>query len=113
IHGRDVIQDMEIAATEEGRTLGFRVKLLADMGAYWMLNTPRLPILGAWMYHGVYDAQAYQFECTGVFTNKTPTDAYRGAGRPEATYAVERAMDALARRGGTGTGEVRTPSIIL
>jgi aerobic carbon-monoxide dehydrogenase large subunit len=112
IHGRDVIQDMEIAATEEGRTLGFRVKLLADMGAYWMLNTPGIPILGAWLYHGVYDAQAYQFECTGVFTNKTPTDAYRGAGRPEATYAVERAMDALARRVGKDPAEIRELNFI-
>jgi len=60
--------------------------------------TPGIPILGAFLYHGVYDAQAYSFTCTGVFTNKTPTDAYRGAGRPEATYAVERIMDALARR---------------
>jgi aerobic carbon-monoxide dehydrogenase large subunit len=112
IHGRDVIQDMEIAATEEGKTLGFRVKLLADMGAYWMLNTPGIPILGAWLYHGVYDAQAYQFECTGVFTNKTPTDAYRGAGRPEATYAVERAMDALARRVGKDPAEIRELNFI-
>jgi carbon-monoxide dehydrogenase large subunit len=112
IHGRDVIQDMEIAATEEGKTLGFRAKLLADMGAYWMLNTPGIPILGAWLYHGVYDAQAYQFECTGVFTNKTPTDAYRGAGRPEATYAVERAMDALARRVGKDPAEIRELNFI-
>jgi aerobic carbon-monoxide dehydrogenase large subunit len=112
IHGRDVIQDMEIAATEEGKTLGFRAKLLADMGAYWMLNTPGIPILGAWLYHGVYDAQAYQFECTGVFTNKTPTDAYRGAGRPEATYAVERAMDALARRVGKDPAEIREMNFI-
>jgi carbon-monoxide dehydrogenase large subunit len=112
IHGRDVIQDMEIAATEEGKTLGFRAKLYADMGAYWMLNTPGIPILGAWLYHGVYDAQAYQFECVGVFTNKVPTDAYRGAGRPEATYAVERAMDALARRVGKDPAELRELNFI-
>jgi aerobic carbon-monoxide dehydrogenase large subunit len=112
IHGRDVIQDMEIAATEEGKTLGFRAKLYADMGAYWMLNTPGIPILGAWLYHGVYDAQAYQFECTGVFTNKVPTDAYRGAGRPEATYAVERAMDELARRVGKDPAEIRELNFI-
>jgi carbon-monoxide dehydrogenase large subunit len=112
IHGRDVIQDMEIAATEEGKTLGFRVKLYADFGAYMQLVTPGIPILGAWLYHGVYDAQAYQFECTGVFTNKTPTDAYRGAGRPEATYAVERAMDALARRVGKDPAEIRELNFI-
>jgi aerobic carbon-monoxide dehydrogenase large subunit len=107
IHGRDVIQDMEVAATEEGKLLGVRVKLLADMGAYLQLVTPGIPILGAFLYHGVYSAQAYSFECTGVFTNKTPTDAYRGAGRPEATYAIERIMDALARRVGKDPVEIR------
>ena len=107
IHGRSVIQDMEVAATEEGKTLGFRVKLQADMGAYMQLVTPGIPILGAFLYHGVYDAQAYSFECTSVFTNKTPTDAYRGAGRPEATYAVERIMDALARKVGKDPAELR------
>jgi carbon-monoxide dehydrogenase large subunit len=112
IHGRDVIQDMEVAATEEGKTLGFRVKLYADFGAYLQLVTPGIPILGAWLYHGVYDAQAYGFEATGVFTNKTPTDAYRGAGRPEATYAVERVMDALARRVGKDPAEIREMNFI-
>jgi carbon-monoxide dehydrogenase large subunit len=112
IHGRGVIQDMEIAATEEGKTLGFRVKLLADMGAYLQLVAPGIPLLGAWLYHGVYDAEAYRFEATGVFTNRTPTDAYRGAGRPEATYAVERAMDALARRVGKDPVEIRRMNFI-
>lgn len=107
IHGRSVIQDMEVAATEEGKTLGFRVKLQADMGAYMQLVTPGIPILGAFLYHGVYGAEAYSFECTSVFTNRTPTDAYRGAGRPEATYAVERIMDALARRVGKDPAELR------
>jgi carbon-monoxide dehydrogenase large subunit len=112
IHGRDVIQDMEVAATEDGKTLGFRVKLYADFGAYLQLVTPGIPILGAWLYHGVYEGQAYKFECTGVFTNKTPTDAYRGAGRPEATYAVERIMDALARRVGKDPAEIREMNFI-
>jgi carbon-monoxide dehydrogenase large subunit len=112
IHGRGVIQDMEIAATEEGKTLGFRVKLLADMGAYYQLVSPGIPLLGAWLYHGVYDARAYGFEATGVFTNRTPTDAYRGAGRPEATYAVERTMDALARRVGKDPAEIRRMNFI-
>jgi carbon-monoxide dehydrogenase large subunit len=112
IHGRDVIQDMEVAATEEGKTLGFRVKLYADFGAYMQLVTPGIPILGAWLYHGVYDAQVYAFEATGVFTNKVPTDAYRGAGRPEATYAVERIMDALARRVGKDPAEIRETNFI-
>jgi carbon-monoxide dehydrogenase large subunit len=112
IHGRDVVQDMEVAATEEGKTLGFRVKLYADFGAYLQLVTPGIPILGAWLYHGVYEGQAYSFEANGVFTNKTPTDAYRGAGRPEATYAVERIMDALARRVGKDPAEIREMNFI-
>jgi len=112
IHGRDVIQDMEVAATEEGKTLGFRVKLYADFGAYMQLVTPGIPILGAWLYHGVYEGLAYSFEANGVFTNKTPTDAYRGAGRPEATYAVERVMDALARRVGKDPAEIREMNFI-
>src|SRR5919109_1610164 len=107
IHGRSQIQDMEVAATEEGKVLGFRAKILADMGAYLQLVTPGIPLLGAFLYHGEYGADAYHFECTGVFTNKTPTDAYRGAGRPEATYAVERIMDALARRVGVDPAEIR------
>ncbi|CAN5510197.1 molybdopterin-dependent oxidoreductase [soil metagenome] len=112
IHGRGVIQDMEVAATEEGKTLGFRVKLYADMGAYLQLVTPGIPLLGAWLYHGVYNADAYRFEATGVFTNRTPTDAYRGAGRPEATYAVERVMNTLARRVGKDPAEIRKMNFI-
>ena len=73
-----------------------QVDLLADMGAYLGLVTPGVPILGAFMYNSIYKFPAYQFNCTNVFTNKTWTDAYRGAGRPEATFAIERLMDELA-----------------
>ena len=107
IHGRGQVQDIELAATNEGRILGMRVKLLADMGAYLQLNGPGIPLLGAFMYPGVYTFDAYSFECTGVFTNKTPIDAYRGAGRPEASFAIERIMDALARETGLDPAEVR------
>jgi carbon-monoxide dehydrogenase large subunit len=96
IHGRDQIQDVEIAATRDGRILGLKVDLLADMGAYLQLVTPGIPLLGAFMYPAIYKMDAYSFTCTGVFTTKTPTDAYRGAGRPEATFAIERIMDELA-----------------
>jgi carbon-monoxide dehydrogenase large subunit len=98
IHGRDVVQEMEYAADADGKITAVRVALTAAMGAYLQLVTPGIPILGAWLYAGTYDIPAYSFTCTGVFTNTTPTDAYRGAGRPEATMAVERAMDALARK---------------
>ncbi len=97
-HGRDMIQKIALAATSEGKITAVRVRLEASMGAYLMIITPGTPLLGAWVYGGAYDVQGYDFECTGVFTNQTPTDAYRGAGRPEATYAIERAVDALARR---------------
>jgi aerobic carbon-monoxide dehydrogenase large subunit len=111
-HGRGVIQDMEVAATEEGKLLGVRAHTFADMGAYLMLVTPGIPILGAFLWAGPYTADCYSVEFTGVFTNKTPTDAYRGAGRPEATYAVERIMNALARRVGKDPAEVRRMNFI-
>lgn len=95
-HGRGQIQDIEIAADRTGKLLGLKVDLLADMGAYLMLLTPGIPVLGAFMFPAIYKMDAYSFHCTGVFTTKTPTDAYRGAGRPEATFAIERIMDELA-----------------
>ncbi|WP_431961856.1 xanthine dehydrogenase family protein molybdopterin-binding subunit [Actinacidiphila sp. bgisy160] len=106
-HGRDQIQDLELAATREGRLLGLKVDLLADMGAYLMIVTPGVPLLGAFMFPGIYKMDAYDFTCTGVFTTKTPTDAYRGAGRPEATFAIERMMDELAAELGMDPVEVR------
>jgi len=107
IHGRGQVQDIEVAADAQGKILGMKVKLLADLGAYLQINTPGIPLLGAFMYPGVYTFPAYSFSCTGVFTNKTPTDAYRGAGRPEAAYAVERIMDMLAHEMGLDPAEVR------
>ena len=108
VHGRDQVQDIELAATEEGKILGVRVQARRpSMGAYLQAVTPGIPLLGAWLYCGVYDMQAYDFHCTGVFTTTTPTDAYRGAGRPEATYAIERTIDALARRVGKSAVEIR------
>ena len=80
---------------------------IADMGAYYQLLTPGIPELGGWVYMGPYNPQAYWFEFTGVLTNTTPTDAYRGAGRPEATYVIERAVDAFARKVGKDPAEVR------
>jgi len=112
IHGRGVIHDVELAATNEGKIIGIRVKELADMGAYYQLLTPGIPELGGWVYMGPYDMQAYWYEFTGIVTNATPTDAYRGAGRPEATYVLERAVDALARKVGKDPAEVRRISFV-
>ena len=95
-HGRDQIQRLRLAATSDGHLLALDVDLLANMGAYLMLVTPGVPLLGAFMFNAIYKMDAYRFSCTGVFTTKTPTDAYRGAGRPEATYAIEHLMDDLA-----------------
>jgi aerobic carbon-monoxide dehydrogenase large subunit len=106
-HGRDQIQRIRIAADAEGRLRGLDVDLLADMGAYLMLVTPGVPLLGAFMFNAIYKMDAYRFNCTGVFTTKTPTDAYRGAGRPEATFAIEHIMDDLAAHLGVDPLEVR------
>lgn len=95
-HGRDQIQKLTLAARRDGTVVGLKVELLADMGAYLRLVTPGVPILGAFMFNGIYKFGAYHFSCTNVFTNKVPTDAYRGAGRPEATFGIERIMDELA-----------------
>ena len=95
-HGRDQIQDITITAKRDGTITGLDVHLLADMGAYLRLVGPGVPILGAFMFPAIYKVPAYRFVCDGIFTTKTPTDAYRGAGRPEATYAIERIMDELA-----------------
>ncbi|WP_328979697.1 xanthine dehydrogenase family protein molybdopterin-binding subunit [Streptomyces canus] len=106
-HGRGMIQDVEIAADRDGTLLGLKADLLVDMGAYLMLVTPGIPILGAFMYPGIYKMGSYELNVTGVFTTRTPTDAYRGAGRPEATYAIERIMDELADELGLDPVELR------
>jgi carbon-monoxide dehydrogenase large subunit len=106
-HGRDQIQYIDVAADREGNVKGIRCRILADMGAYLRLISPGIPILGAFMFGGIYKFPAYRFECHGIFTNKVPTDAYRGAGRPEATFAVERIMDELAVELGMDPLELR------
>jgi carbon-monoxide dehydrogenase large subunit len=106
-HGRDQWQQIKIAADRDGRIRGLSVDLLADMGAYLMLVTPGVPLLGAFMFPAIYKMDAYSFRCTGVFTTKMPTDAYRGAGRPEATFAIERIMDELATELGIEPLELR------
>src|SRR3954463_801988 len=106
-HGRDQIQDITIAAKRDGTVLALRVDLLADMGAYLRLVTSGAPFPGAFMFNSIYKFPAYRFACTNVFTSKTPTDAYRGAGRPEATFAIERIMDELAAELGREPLELR------
>ena len=112
IHGRDQIQEIELAATADGRITAVRARVICGFGGYLQLVTTGVPLLGAWLYSGAYDVQAYEFTCTGVFTTATPTDAYRGAGRPEATYAIERAIDALARKLNLDPLEIRRLNFI-
>jgi aerobic carbon-monoxide dehydrogenase large subunit len=96
IHGRDVVHELTFAATKDGKITAVKSEALCAMGAYLQLVTPGIPLLGAWLYSGPYEIPNYSVTFTGVFTHTTPTDAYRGAGRPEATYVLERTMDALA-----------------
>ncbi|MBW0117118.1 xanthine dehydrogenase family protein molybdopterin-binding subunit [Pseudonocardia abyssalis] len=106
-HGRDQIQDLTITAKRDGTVTGLDVHLLADMGAYLGLVGPGVPILGAFMFNSIYKFPALKFTCTNVFTTKTLTDAYRGAGRPEATFGIERIMDELAVELGIEPMELR------
>ncbi len=97
IHGRAQVGTCEIAVKNDGTLLGLRYNVTADLGAYLQLLTPAIPTLTGLMLSGCYKIPAIQMNCVGVFTNKMSTDAYRGAGRPEATYLVERMMDCVAR----------------
>ncbi len=107
IHGRDQIDDVEIAVKRDGSLLGLRVKIIADLGAYYQLLTPLIPTLTALMVCGCYKIPAVRIEITGVLTNKMATDAYRGAGRPEATYLIERVMDVVAAELKKDPAEIR------
>jgi carbon-monoxide dehydrogenase large subunit len=95
-HGRDQWQKLTLSAEKDGTVTGLKVELLADLGAYVAIVGGGVPVLGAFMFNSIYKFPAYQFGVQTVLTNSTWTDAYRGAGRPEATYAIERLMDELA-----------------
>src|SRR5947208_1757473 len=97
IHGRAQVGTIEVGVKNDGTITGLRYNVVADLGAYHQLLTPAIPTLTGLMLSGAYKIPAIQMNVTGVFTNKMSTDAYRGAGRPEATYVVERIMDVIAR----------------
>jgi aerobic carbon-monoxide dehydrogenase large subunit len=107
IHGRGQIGDIEIAFKNDGTLTGLRYSVFADLGAYHQLLTPAIPTLTGLMLSGAYKIPAIQMNITACFTNKMATDAYRGAGRPEATYIVERALDLVALDLGMDPAEVR------
>src|SRR2546427_630851 len=96
IHGRGHVDYYEIAARKDGSVLGLKLKLIQDLGAYHQLLTPAIPTLSVLMMPGLYKFRNVSADIIGAFTNSVPTDAYRGAGRPEATHGIERMMDLLA-----------------
>jgi len=111
-HGRDIIGYVDLAAKRDGTVLGLKLRLIADVGAYNFLFTAMIPTLTMLMANATYNIPAIRVTVTEVFTNKTPTDAYRGAGRPEATYFVERALDMLARELKIDPADVRRKNFI-
>ncbi|MDQ6436913.1 xanthine dehydrogenase family protein molybdopterin-binding subunit [Mesorhizobium sp. LHD-90] len=110
--GRDNVVDAEMAMDENGRFLGLRVKFLANLGAYCSQYGPIVPYIGASMSTGVYDIQALDVTITGVYTNTAPVDAYRGAGRPEAAFLLEKLVDVCARELGLPREEIRRRNFI-
>ena len=112
-HGRDQVQYVDLAAKKDGTILGIKVKVVANMGAYLSTAAPGIPtILFGFMPGGCYAIKAGKVEVTGVFTNTTPVDAYRGAGRPEALFIIERMVDILARKLGMDPAEIRRKNLI-
>ncbi len=110
--GRDNITRAEMALDKDGKFLALRVQILADLGAYLSQYGPYIPWLGATMATGPYDIAKVHAQCTAVYTHSVPVDAYRGAGRPEAAYVLERLVDVCARDTGLGREEIRARNFI-
>ncbi|MEO8669160.1 MAG: xanthine dehydrogenase family protein molybdopterin-binding subunit, partial [Bauldia sp.] len=111
-HGRDNVAIAEMAMDKDGKFLAMRVDLLAGMGAYLSMYAPFIPAGGLTMATGVYDIPILWAWCRGVYTNTVPVDAYRGAGRPEAAYLIERLVEVCARDTGLGPIEIRRRNFI-
>jgi len=112
-HGRDHVQDVEMAATKDGRILGLRCTVWAGMGGYLSTAAPGIPtILHGLMLSGPYQLGAVKEDVYGVYTNTTPVEAYRGAGRPEATFMLERVVDLLADELKMDPAELRKKNLI-
>ena len=111
-HGRGHSIDLEAAASKDGTLLGIRVRVIADLGAYFFMSTPTVPILTSHRLTGPYRTPAMSVEVIGVATNKPVTGAYRGAGGPEAAFCMERAVDLVAQDLGLDPAEVRRRNFI-
>ncbi len=112
-HGRDMVHDAEIAAKRDGTILGLRVRTVANMGGYLQAFAPiSATILHVFIIPGAYRIPAFDCEVRAAYTNTTPIDAYRGAGRPEATYLIERMIDRLADEIGMDPAEVRRRNFV-
>ncbi len=112
IHGRGHVDYYEIAANRDGEILGIKLKIIQDLGAYHQLLTPAIPTLSVLMAPGLYRTRSVRADIVGVFTNCVPTDAYRGAGRPEATHAIERMVDILAAELKMDPAEIRVKNFV-
>ena len=110
--GHDNLTTAKMALAEDGKFLGMDVDLMGDMGAYLSTFAPYIPHGGAGMLPGLYDIQAFHCRVRTVFTNTVPVDAYRGAGRPEAAYVIERLVDAAARKLGMTPDAIRRKNFI-
>jgi carbon-monoxide dehydrogenase large subunit len=111
-HGRGHTVDVEAAAKKDGTLLGIRVRIVADLGAYFLLSTPTVPVLTSHRLTGPYRTPAMSVEVQGVITNKPSTGAYRGAGGPEAAFCMERTIDLIARDLDLDPAEVRRRNFI-
>jgi carbon-monoxide dehydrogenase large subunit len=112
IHGRGHVDYFELAARNDGTMLGLKLKLIQDLGAYHQLLTPAIPTLSVLMMPGLYRFKNVSADIVGVFTNCVPTDAYRGAGRPEATHGIERMVDILAAELKMDPAEIRLKNFV-
>ena len=112
IHGRGHVDHYEVAAKRDGTILGIKLHIIQDLGAYHQLLTPAIPTLSVLMMPGLYKTQNVRADIVGVFTNCVPTDAYRGAGRPEATHGIERMVDVLAAELKMDPAEIRLKNFV-
>jgi aerobic carbon-monoxide dehydrogenase large subunit len=113
IHGRGHVDYYEMAAQKDGTITGIKLKIIQDLGAYHQLLTPAIPTLSVLMMPGLYKCKNIRADIVGVFTNCMATDAYRGAGRPEATHGIERMVDILAAELKMDPAEIRLKNFVL